>query len=217
VKKLSGLLFLIVAVSTFGKHANASICDWLDRSYLDLTVAEDRDLLAAFEAIPEGKTKASWIEQLEKTRDDLEARVPGATLIDLETGEFQRVVDGKLIGSIYFFRAGFDKVGGNLFRLHGDVDKNYQGQGVFKLLVLEAYLQNPSMKAILTTLRGTNAEVVEEGVRNGLSFLDAVKQTPAYKVRKSLGFTEIVYLRASGSGARMMIEFMVGRSKDILE
>lgn len=67
----------------------------------------------------------------------------------------------------------------------------YKRNGVSLALLEEAIRINPDTKVITSGLSTENEEIFLNALRHGLSPLAAVQETPAYKIRKTLGFSEI--------------------------
>ena len=79
--------------------------------------------------------------------------------------------------------------------LHVDnitVYSEYKRNGVSLALLEEAVKINPDTKVITSSLSTENEEIFLNALSQGLSPLDSVQETPAYKIRKALGFSEII-------------------------
>jgi len=68
--------------------------------------------------------------------------------------------------------------------------QNFKGKGISRLLLAKALLKNPQIKRIQSKLVLDNYAAYAKA-RSTMSQDDAIKQTPAYKIRRSFGFTKI--------------------------
>ena len=71
------------------------------------------------------------------------------------------------------------------------VRKGWRGLGLQKFLFEETIRRNPEVRGIYATLAELNREILLSGLKNGKSLEEALKNTPAYKSRMKLGFTEM--------------------------
>ncbi len=72
-----------------------------------------------------------------------------------------------------------------------DVLPAYWKNGISKLIIARIIEDNPQVKEIKTQLADRNEKVFNDFRDMGYSVLDAIKETPAYKVRAALGFSKI--------------------------
>ncbi len=81
--------------------------------------------------------------------------------------------------------------------------------GVSKALFARALLEHPEVVEIKSYLADVNAEIYYEGIESGLSSIDALKNTPAYKIRASIGFTRIIHFERMPHSSSWLL--IVGR------
>lgn len=72
-----------------------------------------------------------------------------------------------------------------------DISPAYWKNGLSKLILARIIEDNPQVKEIKTQLADRNEKVFNDFRDMGYSVLDAIKETPAYKVRAALGFSKI--------------------------
>ena len=68
--------------------------------------------------------------------------------------------------------------------------QSFKGRGVSRLLLAKALLENPQIKRIRSKLILDNYAAYAKA-RPAMSQDDAIKQTPAFKIRRSFGFTTV--------------------------
>lgn len=86
--------------------------------------------------------------------------------------------------------------------LHVDnitVYSEYKRKGVSLALLAEAIRLNPKTQIITSSLATENQEIAIAGLERGLTPLAAIQETPAFKIRKALGFSEVVTIEDSDS------------------
>lgn len=73
-----------------------------------------------------------------------------------------------------------------------DVKKKYRKNGLSELLLAEVLAANPEVDEIsISQLQDTNLKVFDKAV-DSMSLKEAIRETPVYKICKSLGFSKIV-------------------------
>jgi hypothetical protein len=73
-----------------------------------------------------------------------------------------------------------------------DVLSDFKKSGVGEVLMDQALLRFETTQIAVESLASDNAAVLQQGLAKGLSTIEAIKQTPAYKIRQKMGFTEII-------------------------
>lgn len=74
------------------------------------------------------------------------------------------------------------------------VTNDFKKQGVSKALLAYFILRHPEVTEMDLELTGTNEEILEQEISKGKSLLAAFQETPAYRIRKAFGFSEIEIL-----------------------
>lgn len=72
------------------------------------------------------------------------------------------------------------------------LNSNNFRKGLSEYMVSEILKRHPRIREIKTTLAMDNLVSAKAALSTGLSCLEAIKQTPAYKMRAKLGFTQIL-------------------------
>lgn len=67
-------------------------------------------------------------------------------------------------------------------------------QGYSDILFEEVVRRNPKVRAIKSDLSGENRRILEDGLNKGLTVMQALANTPAYKTRMRLGFAQISFI-----------------------
>jgi hypothetical protein len=107
----------------------------------------------------------------------------------LEDGESLAVIDPKNQRPIGYIEY---QVKNQIFYLIStDVSKTFQENGYFDLMFSHVLIEHPDVRSIVSMMSGTNQEILEKGIRAGKSVEEALKNTPAYRTRMKLGFTEM--------------------------
>lgn len=75
-----------------------------------------------------------------------------------------------------------------------------KGKGISRLALARMLEIHPEVKSIRTEIIDDNVDVFESYRNLGYSTLDAFMETPAYRIRASLGFTKIVAFEYRGLG-----------------
>lgn len=72
----------------------------------------------------------------------------------------------------------------------GDVWVNspFRRKGLYGALYNQLFLSHPVIKEIRTSFTDTNDTAITEALRNGMTVLQAIKQSPFYKVVSKFGF-----------------------------
>jgi GNAT superfamily N-acetyltransferase len=79
------------------------------------------------------------------------------------------------------------------------VNAPYRRQGVSEALLAVALRENPKVKKIETeALASTNGDFLEAALKRGLSCEEAIRTTPAYRMRARLGFSKILEAECAG-------------------
>lgn len=73
-----------------------------------------------------------------------------------------------------------------------DVLSDFKKSGVGEVLMDQALLRFETEQIAVESLASDNAAVLQQGLAKGLSPVEAIQQTPAYKIRQKLGYTEIL-------------------------
>jgi GNAT superfamily N-acetyltransferase len=73
-----------------------------------------------------------------------------------------------------------------------DIEPVFQKNGISKRLLESVLKEHPQVSTIVSKLSGVNFKEYKKSLAAGLSQEDAIWQTPAFKVRKALGFTRLV-------------------------
>ena len=120
-------------------------------------------------------------------------------------GEFRELKEQTQDG--FFFYDGFsrvlisgEEVGRVLFKHYSDSETLFishmavkvKGKKIGTILLARALNEFPYIKRIRTNLGLDNFEVFRDAKSRGLSDIDALKRTAAYKMRKVLGFPHII-------------------------
>ncbi|HXH30439.1 MAG TPA: hypothetical protein VNJ01_06480 [Bacteriovoracaceae bacterium] len=73
------------------------------------------------------------------------------------------------------------------------VDPNFRGQNFSDVLIARVLKDNPSIVRTSTALADTNAKAYIDAIKRGpfVTREQAIRETPAFKIREKLGFTEI--------------------------
>lgn len=71
------------------------------------------------------------------------------------------------------------------------VKDEFKKQGVSRALLAYCIVENPQIKSIDVELTGTNEEVFQSAIDSGKTPLEAFRETPAYRIRSTLGFNEV--------------------------
>jgi len=114
-------------------------------------------------------------------------RVENGVLSADEVGtELEFYTEGKLLGHIKYTRDGS----------HLDIDYVTifpidRGKKLSEVFLYEALKRNPGIKSIAGKLSGTNLEAFLTTFKGGQSPRDAIKNTPAYKIRAAMGYSKI--------------------------
>ncbi|MBS1970637.1 MAG: hypothetical protein JSU04_10035 [Bdellovibrionales bacterium] len=73
-----------------------------------------------------------------------------------------------------------------------DVLTDFKKSGVGEVLMDQALLRFETEQIAVESLASDNDAILQHGLMHGLSPMEAIQQTPAYKIRQKLGFTEII-------------------------
>ncbi|MES2855049.1 MAG: hypothetical protein V4692_04255, partial [Bdellovibrionota bacterium] len=138
------------------------------------------------------------IQAWEKTRKDLEVEVReniGREFFYDEAPGFVGLTNSDH-ASFAYIRADKDDLDPTILHVGTiDVDKSYRGKQISKLLLAKILLSYPETREIRTYLEDDNNLVYRNALVDDLSTLDAVRETPAYKIRNALGFGQIKAFR----------------------
>lgn len=131
----------------------------------------------------------------EKIEDKLNTRLEVFLRLDHQDSEIRdysiRIRDGHEVYSIALFSYYEDISGVEVIQMK--VYSGYNRLGLGSLMMEEIIKALPEARVIIVRgLKGHNLEVVEKHLALGLTQIEAIKKTPAYKIRAKLGFTEII-------------------------
>lgn len=73
-----------------------------------------------------------------------------------------------------------------------DVLTDFKKSGVGEVLMDQALVRFETEQIAVESLASDNAAVLQQKLAEGLSAVEAIKQTPAYKIRQKLGFSQII-------------------------
>ncbi len=74
----------------------------------------------------------------------------------------------------------------------GVVNANNYRKGLSEFMMAEVVKRHPRVREIESTLAMDNLAAAKSALGTGVSCVEAIKQTPAYKMRAKLGFTQIL-------------------------
>jgi hypothetical protein len=84
-----------------------------------------------------------------------------------------------------------------------EVERDFQRKGVSEFMLAQMLKYHPDISSVEGDLNQTNFYIVRDAEFKGMPLKQAIKQSPAYKLRKRLGFTKI--LRVSEIGNRISL------------
>lgn len=188
----AALLFFFLGIPTAMATLTRAHCQALlhspNATPINLEVSElHNEKLEALDRLVPGKTLV-----VQSIEPHLGARVLRTILTRVEKDE--------VIASFYYEISAFAPT---VF-IVGDMDTHpdYRGRGLYRLLFSTALALEPQVSVLLTTLRGDNYSaferaIIEQRYRPGEDVpaevqLKAVRNTPAFRLRKELGFSTIV-------------------------
>ena len=97
--------------------------------------------------------------------------------------------NGEVVGNVQYRE---NKDSNNLHIYDMRVERSYRNQGVSKLLFIAILSQAGTIDTIRTRLGLQNFDAYTTALGNGASAVDAIKLTPAYKIRALAGFPHII-------------------------
>lgn len=129
---------------------------------------------------------------------------PLTTVTNKKTGLPEKITIQRASGKITILNPSMQEIGfleytyakdnTNLKSINVAVNDEYRGQGLNKYLLALTLDSHPNTETIgpiyLTT---TNAEAAFNVLQNQGDELSAIKATPAYKIRASLGFSKVIH------------------------
>lgn len=160
---------------------------------------------AGDEAIP-----CAWNVQEEPARTgdlaaefaELKRKLPGKT----EPEEYlrtERRIDGRVryaVGDSDLAVMDYHIFGDELTGISITVEEAHRNRGISALLLAKILLTYPQIKKITTSLIDLNRTVARELIAEGKTVTEALIETPAYRIRKRLGFSRISELWDGGRG-----------------
>lgn len=78
------------------------------------------------------------------------------------------------------------------------VSKKYKGKGLSKILLAAVLKQRPDTQSIFAMLEFDNLKIFKEGLKKGLSEVDALKATPMYKAAAGFGYSKMIQHGTNG-------------------
>lgn len=115
--------------------------------------------------------------------------------------------EGEIIGSLY----GFLQEDGSLLIMGVDVKESERRKGLAKMMFAKFLMKHPEVNVITGAL-GSEAEIdFWKDVKAGKSFEDAIRNTPAYKLRSAFGFTELQEIPEPGTPRNAVISITSSR------
>lgn len=87
---------------------------------------------------------------------------------------------------------GFNEGNGKLLIMSVKIKEEYRSRGIAKMLYARLLMEYPETKIISGTLGDESEIEFWKNVKNDMSMEAAVKNTAQYKIRSSLGFTELL-------------------------
>jgi hypothetical protein len=97
---------------------------------------------------------------------------------------------GKIMGTL---SVNYDSSGKTIHIGTMETMKEFRQMGVGETLFESALQQFPDTEYVsVESLEDTNLDVVRDHIAKGMSLEDAIKETPAYKIRSKMGFGEIL-------------------------
>lgn len=84
-----------------------------------------------------------------------------------------------------------------------NVDERHRRRGLGRMLLARAVLEHPEVTVIEGELHGANFDEFRNAMALGLEPLDAIRRTPAYRMRRALGFGRIDLERTDFAGPKL--------------
>lgn len=136
-------------------------------------------------ARPPSKPKKEIKRAIEEARENLGMK----TKIKVSKMDAEMTTkSGKKIGHLSFIIT----PRGALKIIHAGVKEKYRRNGVSEALLAKILKEHPEIVSVdAHTLVDTNEQVMLKALSQGLSCKEALKATPAYRMRARFGFTEI--------------------------
>jgi GNAT superfamily N-acetyltransferase len=140
-----------------------------------------------------GKVFESRLAELEtKLQVKLQVVLSSETRYDGNTKHKLRIRDkaaGYVVGWIEF---NYDPQARRVNVISMAVLTEMKKTGIGTVLYEQMLRHFATEEIVVESLASDNDEVMQEALKNGASVIEAIHQTPAYKIRQKLGFTEII-------------------------
>jgi GNAT superfamily N-acetyltransferase len=168
------LLVFLAVLTAFPAHAKSDACD--------------KRFAKIFKPLPERKKpKKEMKRALKEVKENLGFK---PKIISQRNRVEMRDPDGHQVGYVTYYLHKKDEV---LEIDFVSVREDYRKNGVGEALFAQVLRQHPEIKEIETeVLVDTNEKVLKKALDAGLSCKDAIRATPAYRIRARFGFTELV-------------------------